>query len=110
MVVLDRRLVDSHFADHLAKEEAVVFPAIRALGGPGASLPVRLMQCEHEEAAKLLRMLRSVGDNYRAPHDASHDHRVLLLSLEKLEGELLLHFHIENNVLFPRALAAAAKG
>lgn len=91
---------------HLAKEEHVLFPAIAAGGGPHIQMPVRVMMQEHDDHGANLRRMRELTSDFVPPHDACATWRALYSGLEKLEAELMEHIHLENHVLFPRALGA----
>ncbi len=91
--------------EHLEKEEKVLFPLIRAGRGRDAHLPVRVMVEEHEDHGDNLRRLRELTGDLTAPPQACQTWRGLYEALLHLEAELMEHIHLENNVLFPRALA-----
>lgn len=91
--------------DHLLKEEAILFPMIRRGQGGGAHGPIAVMLSEHEEAGDALRRLRELTDDYLVPDGACNTWRALWFGLQALETSLHEHIHLENNVLFPRALA-----
>jgi regulator of cell morphogenesis and NO signaling len=97
--------LDADVRQHLAKEEQVLFPAIRS-GGRGArvQMPIRVMMQEHDDHGANLGRLREIADDYSPPSEACATWRALYAGLEKLESELMEHIHLENNVLFPRAL------
>lgn len=103
---LTRHLSEVHAAvlDHLEKEEKVLFPMILAGMGKNASGPVRAMEHEHDDHAVNLRRIRALTHDLVAPDDACDSWRALYLRLSQLELELMEHIHLENNVLFPRAL------
>ena len=96
---------------HMQKEEAVLFPAIRAVeaGGERTSIPIStpitVMEAEHDRAGTLLAELRTITDGYVAPEWACQTFRALFHGLAGLEAAMHVHVHLENNVLFPRALA-----
>lgn len=92
---------------HLRKEEDVLFPALDA-GSRGQSIhrPVRVLMEDHDEHGLHLRALRELTHDYAPPPEACATWRALFGSLEKLEADLMEHIHLENNVLFPRALGA----
>lgn len=101
---------------HMQKEEAVLFPAIRAVeaaagrGEPAAprlAAPIHVMEREHDRAGMLLAQLRRLTDDYVAPEWACRTFRGLYQGLEALELEMHVHVHLENNVLFPHALRLA---
>ena len=121
---LFRRLCDD-LKPHMYKEEAVLFPYIKALEqatsrrtampfAPFGTVnnPVRMMMSEHDTAGDILRELRATTADYAAPEDACMSYRALYDALEGFERDLHQHIHLENNVLFPRAVemerAAAA--
>lgn len=108
---------------HLAKEERVLFPAIRRLAAPvvagappkpapfpGGSLqlPISVMLAEHDRAGALLERLRAASDGYRVPDDGCASYRALYDGLAELEADTHLHVHKENNVLFPAVVALEA--
>jgi regulator of cell morphogenesis and NO signaling len=100
---------------HLAKEERVLFPAIRHWVGGQRSFPfgtldnpIRMMMLEHDRAGELLDELRSVTSGYRPPADGCASYVMLYSRLEHLERDTHRHVHLENNVLFPAVTAETA--
>lgn len=89
---------------HLGKEEQIVFPAIRE--GTGAALmpSVKALMQEHEDHGEGLRRTRLLTHDLVAPPEACTSWRALYLGLSRLELELMEHIHLENYVLFPRAV------
>ena len=109
---------------HMQKEEQILFPFIdsleRAANG-GAAVeppffrtvrnPIHAMMREHDSAGELIRQIRMASDGYKAPPDACASYQAAYQGLEEFEKDLHLHVHLENNILFPRAVemeAAAA--
>jgi len=90
---------------HLVKEEEILFPFILAGGGPTAHMPVQVMVREHEDHGKNLRRIRELTGDLTVPEHACATWRELYRSLGEFEVELMEHIHLENNILFPRALA-----
>lgn len=90
---------------HFLKEEEILFPMIRAGRGAMAGGPISVMHMEHDAAGEALRRLRELTDDYRVPAEACNTWRALWHGLAALEESLHQHIHLENNVLFPRALA-----
>ena len=97
---------------HMAKEENVLFPAIRAIDSQRCSQtfpfgsvanPIGMMEHEHDDAGNALRQLRELTNNFTPPEGACPTYRVMLQSLENLELDLHQHIHKENNILFPKA-------
>ena len=96
--------VAEELEQHMQKEEQVLFPLVLAGHGRMAATPVRVLESEHEDHAQNLALLREKTDGHRAPPEACNTWRALYLGLAELERELMQHIHLENNVLFPRAL------
>ena len=98
---------------HMRKEEMVLFPAIRAVergaGQPSVPLaaPIDVMEAEHDRAGALLSELRTITDGYVTPVWACETFRALYHGLSELESAMHVHVHLENNILFPRALTRA---
>jgi regulator of cell morphogenesis and NO signaling len=92
--------------EHLEKEERVLFPMILDGYGRRASGPVRVLEGEHDDHGVHLARVRELTNNLTPPPDACPTWRALYLRLGALESELMDHIHLENNVLFPRALEA----
>ncbi|MCP3916343.1 MAG: iron-sulfur cluster repair protein YtfE [bacterium] len=90
---------------HMQKEEQVLFPLIQAGRGAMASMPIHVMEQEHKDAGNDLARLRELTDGYTPPAEACNTWRALFLGLAGLQEELMEHIHLENNVLFPKALA-----
>lgn len=91
---------------HMQKEEQVLFPLIRSGRGSMARMPVQVMEAEHRDHARNLAALDALTSDYTAPAEACTSWRALFLGLYELKQELMLHIHLENNVLFPKALYA----
>ena len=92
--------------EHMAKEEQILFPMIQSGQGSMAEGPISVMKGEHEEAATALRRLRSLTNDYTVPEEACNTWRALWRRLAVLEASLHRHIHLENNILFPRALTS----
>ena len=93
---------------HLAKEEQVLFPAIREWADGQRSFPfgtlsnpVRMLMVEHDRAGELLEELRALTGGYQPPADGCASYQMLYGRLEQLEVDTHRHVHLENNVLFP---------
>ena len=107
---------------HMFKEEHVLFPYLvemerAVLQNEPAPLapfgtvknPVRMMMMEHETVGDLLRELRALSSNYTVPADGCVSYQTLYQALEAFEKDLHQHIHLENNLLFPRAVELEAK-
>lgn len=102
---------------HMQKEEQILFPFIdalqRAANGKESieppffqtvKNPIYSMMKEHDSAGELMRRIRAATDGYRAPADACTSYQAVYQGLEEFEKDLHLHVHLENNILFPRAV------
>ncbi len=104
---------------HLMKEEQVLFPYVAGLERSSETpeppptacfssvqFPIRMMFMEHDRAQALLHELRSATANYTPPKGTTCDCAASFYSgLAELEKDLLEHIRIENEELFPRAIA-----
>jgi regulator of cell morphogenesis and NO signaling len=103
---------------HLTKEEQTLFPYIarmeesvtRGIPFPRPAFgtvqnPVRMMVLEHDNAGAALHELRNLSGNYQLPSDACNSYRALYEVLQSFESDMHQHVHLENNILFPRAVA-----
>lgn len=100
--------IQAELKQHMMKEEQVLFPMIRQGQGAQAGRPIAVMEHEHEAVGGALRRMRELTDDYTVPGEACNTWRALWHGLEALEKDLHLHIHLENNILFPRALAGGA--
>ena len=89
---------------HLEKEEMILFPMISQGMGRGCGGPIHVMEAEHRDVGAALERVRGLTGNLAAPPEACATWRALYLNLGRLEAEFMEHIHLENNILFPRAL------
>jgi len=90
--------------DHMQKEEQVLFPLILAGRGRQAGMPISVMEDEHQDHGTNLAKLRQLAHEFVAPPEACSTWRALYMGLLEFERMVMEHIHLENNVLFPRAL------
>lgn len=64
-----------------------------------------MMEAEHAAAGDELYVIRSLSNNYAPPEDACTTYRVSFSELKQFEEDLHQHVHLENNILFPNAIA-----
>lgn len=69
----------------------------------------KLLQATHEKVFKNLKVIREITDNYRAPFDACHSYKSLFKKLKEFEKDMNLHFYLEKDILFVKAVALAGK-
>jgi len=91
--------------EHIDEEERELFPAIAAGGALDPSDLERLRH-EHDGTGTRLRRLRELAGDYATEAALCNTHRALLQGLHGLELDVHQHVHEENNILFPRAVAA----
>ncbi|HEX9023675.1 MAG TPA: iron-sulfur cluster repair di-iron protein [Geobacteraceae bacterium] len=104
-------------AHHMMKEERVLFPYIKSLAlvargraaftaPPFGTIrnPIRMMEAEHQAAGNGLYAIREATAEYVAPPDACTTYQVTLKELREFEEDLHQHVHLENNILFPKAV------
>lgn len=101
-------------AAHMLKEERILFPYVKQMAG-GADCgpscfgsvqnPIRVMMLEHDNAGEKLREMRRITSDYSIPADACTSYATLFRALVEFEQDLHQHIHLENNILFPRAVA-----
>ena len=89
---------------HMQKEEQILFPMIRQGQGAMTSGPISVMEHEHVSAGAALERLNELTKGYEVPEQACNTWRALWHGLAALEESLHQHIHLENNILFPRAL------
>ncbi|MFN8657378.1 MAG: iron-sulfur cluster repair di-iron protein [Candidatus Obscuribacterales bacterium] len=97
---------------HTMKEERILFPYLRALdrGERTASCfgsvanPIKQMEFEHAEAGDALEQMRQLTNEYTVPEGACNSWRALVDGLSRMDGDLRVHVHKENSILFPKAL------
>ncbi|HEV2275149.1 MAG TPA: iron-sulfur cluster repair di-iron protein [Acidobacteriaceae bacterium] len=110
-------VIAADLTHHFFCEENILFPYISQLEAGDTPVlppvfgsvdqPVSRMIMEHEQTGDELRRIRELTGNYQPPADACTTYRALYRALEDLERDLHQHIHLENNILFPRALEAA---
>jgi regulator of cell morphogenesis and NO signaling len=115
-----RQLFDAmsqELATHMLKEEQVLFPHIahmeearqQAAAAPTAFFgsvanPIANMAADHDDAGALLAKIRELTNNFTPPEGACPTFRALWQGLQEFESDLHRHVHLENNILFPRAI------
>lgn len=96
--------------DHMAKEEQVLFPAMKANYPGSLDMPIFVMRREHDDHAQTIRAFESLTREFTPPDDACRSWQALYTGLEKLVRDLTEHIHLENNVLFRRFERVSKKG
>lgn len=105
-------------AVHMKKEELMVFPRIRKLAQAklqgtevkaspmgNVDTSVKALMHDHDTQGETFRRIAELTDNYQMPADGCNTYRVSFAMLKEYEDDLHLHIHLENNILFPKAVA-----
>ena len=87
---------------HQRREEVVLFPMMLAGGGPMIEAAIATIRAEHDDHGAALTEIDRLTQNRTAPGDACATWRALCVGLTKLHDDLMMHVHLENNILFPR--------
>jgi len=109
--------VSAELISHMMKEENILFPYILKLEqtvGAGQPMPrpmfgsitnpVHMMELEHDSAGAALKEISALSGDYTAPDDACFSYKAIYAALKEFETDLHQHVHLENNILFPRAI------
>lgn len=104
-------------AAHMKKEELILFPFVRKMAKAKqentkleaphfgtVENPIQMMMHEHTAEGERFRKIETLSNNYTPPEDACNTYRVTFALLKEFEADLHLHIHLENNILFPKAI------
>lgn len=105
---------------HMKKEELILFPFIRKLAVARENEvlvphfgtvqnPIAMMKDEHDEEGERFRRISELSKNYTPPQEACNTYRVTFALLKEFEDDLHMHIHLENNILFPKAIKMEEK-
>lgn len=109
--------VKEELLSHMKKEENILFPFIKEMvkaKKTNATLtllscgsiknPINMMELEHESAGDTFKEIREITDDLSPPEGACNTYRTTFALLDEFENDLHRHIHLENNVLFPKAI------
>jgi regulator of cell morphogenesis and NO signaling len=113
-----RQLVEEiaeELTSHMETEETILFPYIKrivAARGSNESVEsesslaelIATMESEHNTVGRALEEIRKQSRDFAIPEDACASYKVLYKMIEEFESDLFTHIHLENNILFPKAL------
>jgi regulator of cell morphogenesis and NO signaling len=110
--------IGQELSTHMLKEEQVLFPYVERMEQAARTgnlkpeaffgsvkRPIANMMAEHEDAGALVSQIRALSNGYTAPSEACPTFQALYAGLQEFERDLHHHIHLENNILFPRAVA-----
>jgi regulator of cell morphogenesis and NO signaling len=102
---------------HMHKEEMMLFPFIKEIAlakkngtplpqSPFGTIqnPINMMEAEHDDAGDIIKQIAELSNNYTPPAEACNTYRALYAKLEEYQNDLFQHIHLENNILFPKAI------
>lgn len=114
--------VANELTTHMKKEELILFPFIKQLikaeeKGEKVNLPhfgtvnnpIAMMEDEHENAGDIFKEIKKLSNNFTPPEGACNTFKALYSKLEEFEQDLHQHIHLENNILFPKAVLLEKK-
>ncbi len=103
---------------HMHKEEMILFPyiiqlaeakksGIKMIPPPFGTIqnPINMMEAEHDGAGDVIGQIAALSNNFTPPAEACNTFRALYAKLEEYQNDLFQHIHLENNILFPKAIA-----
>jgi regulator of cell morphogenesis and NO signaling len=100
---------------HLQKEEQILFPYVKELlqlkaqGGSVAKKfvesPIQVMSVEHDHAGDIIKEIAQLSNQFTPPAEACNTYRAMFAKLEEFQNDLFQHIHLENNILFPKAIS-----
>jgi len=109
--------VANELTSHMQKEEIILFPYVKKLLNLKVTAqeivpphfgtvnnPIKMMEEEHENAGDVFKEIAILSNNYTPPSEACNTFRALYSKLEEFEQDLHQHIHLENNILFPKAI------
>lgn len=109
-------------AQHMKKEELILFPFVKKMVQATLSHeqimqphfgtienPIAMMMHEHDAEGERFRKIASLTHNYTPPADACNTYKVTFAMLQEFEEDLHKHIHLENNILFPKAVELEQK-
>jgi regulator of cell morphogenesis and NO signaling len=109
--------VSDEMGQHMHKEEHILFPRIKEIAFSAdnrfnyreheksyLTAPIHRMESEHETAGKILHQIRSLTHHFIPPADACTTFKLAYSELNEYERDLHRHVHLENNILFPKAM------
>ena len=110
-------LIAEELQHHMQKEEMVLFPFIKKIAEiqksgltytppPFGSIknPISMMESEHDIAGDYIKKIAELSDDFTPPESACNTFRALYAKLEEYQNDLFQHIHLENNILFPKAI------
>lgn len=99
---------------HMKKEELILFPFIKKLASnddftpskifDSVTSPIAMMHDEHDQEGERFRQMERLSNNFTPPEDGCSTYKVTFAMLKEFQDDLQKHIHLENNILFPKAI------
>ncbi len=106
--------INRELLQHMKNEEEVLFPSIKKVLNTGSReakatiiSEIARLSGEHEFAGGAMDKINVITGNYCVPADGCNTYQVTFNLLQQFEDDLHTHVHLENNILFPKALKSA---
>jgi regulator of cell morphogenesis and NO signaling len=109
--------ISQELISHMHKEEMILFPYIKHLAAakkgsepfsapPFGTIenPINMMHHEHDEAGDIIKKIAELSNDFTPPEGACNTFKALYAKLEEFQNDLFQHIHLENNILFPKAI------
>lgn len=102
-----------HLTIHMQQEEFLLFPYIKKMAKRGTvdthifksiQEPITAMQSDHSDERKSFKTLLNITHHYSTPASADLAYKTTYAAIKELEQDMRIHMHLENNILFPRAI------
>ena len=108
--------ISDHLTIHMKREELMLFPYIQKIVRVGKDAvgravfgavekPISALMDDHEMEGERFRRLQNLTNHYTVPPDACNTFKATYAAMKELETDLHIHIHLENNILFPKAVA-----
>lgn len=103
-------LSSDELAKHMEKEESILFPYLVKMESgektekPNTTEVINEMLNEHENEGQRFALIQEITNDFQFPFDACNTYKVAFHKLKEFQNDLHLHIHLENNILFPRAV------
>ncbi len=109
--------VNAELSAHMVDEETILFPRVKEIvnaqknnspysieGREALEALIDETEKEHDSVGRAMEKIRELSDNYAIPSDACASYKLLFKMLEEFESDLFIHIHLENNIMFPKAI------
>ena len=109
--------VNQELSAHMVDEETLLFPRVKEIvnaernklvysieGRTALEIMIAETEKEHDQVGRAMEEIRQLSKNYALPNDACASYKLLFKMLEEFESDLFIHIHLENNIMFPKAI------